>query len=1474
LKYILQVHTLCLNVIFKVLHVTIMAETKQSLTGLFLSDKAHPGTGDASEFSLALEKVLLNQKLHLQSLEVIKLWVLIFLFNMVPNQLLSCGPDKISHGYFEVLNDTLKIYYYPKNDSTHSLKISSFSFENKFEHIYPESDEKVPEICSVLVSSEAKTLTEKHANVDFTSYTVSLIENIPLVSVTFHKCDQVSFYVISESNVFFEAIKLENLKQCEILIEFSWSFETWNALLLQYIRSLFVFVKPSMVAVTGFVPDSNSFLVTALIVFLTSHQAEFRNVTTEIQLNSDGDFVGIWVQLASAPLMFLQYAKNLNLSSRLAAHTIALTNENYLQYEIYHEHGTFMLRIREKIQHSILNFNQLQPELFLYQNQLETFLTAMQGDLFEFHMNCRDLDTTENYLLGRFLGDQQNANFYNIFTNDNYSTVTLQSFAYVIKFGFTDDKVLDQDSNCNITFFHGRILPYYVIQITNSLQKSTRPEFVVHNATINLNNHTNCNAKHKLQRIKAIEKYSNLRAEELFNCPECLGKIVMGATKLKNMTFQQTKSLIIGLFIGMFPVHSFMEKSLVIHKSDDLESCYQVEFETKYHFSDVQHTVGFWKNYAKTMNLAVKVHIVVIVLSETSKGNDKSVSLDSICLEFVHSDAKRWKFGAQMPNDEHLPVLSLELLPFVLTIDNRPDQKPKNVNLKETVVFGKQFSSSGEQNQLNKVNSLIVYAQMGANLAFGVREKLAKLGYTIRTDYFDKISQIRANQIETKNSTIAIPDYLIGSIRDLTAYRSNIAENVSIPEEKFTRKREPNQLIASAEQIGAIDLEIHVNKVALVNGMNPKNTEPSLTKTWKKMEADQLQRMLKQYNAKTFDHVKFLTVPDIHSISQCNQTGNVWFGTAHTCDSGSVKSQHTMIDMTKRIWCTPELPIDLFQHGIKVESFHCSDDGSNKQNTRGFPNENMFSISKTYTETSLAVISLAAKMSQVLGKIDSSNIFLATEGFVSITGSPLDDVLVLPRYPNKLQGFFDGKGGKNTLLILHLNKWIKQGQKTVIIDSAGVQENKAMKMYKASNPKEYIRLLNIQKIIGREEQQEKLLNVGCHVEFVHLKGGYRSFWDEISIPKLKSDCNTDLNLILDARTEIFVDAQQNRYIEYTIDSGPVKITVKNSSRNSVLGLIVVEDSFLNFDNVNIVFETDRQSRNISFSLDSSNQTPYLMITNVSGRVQVKFEDFILIMDSKNHTIIKNQQNQNDDDQDVGFMSNWKLDDKNQIITYTFTNGTHYIDHNLLSLDEKTTQSDQYIHVYEIDDHGMPVTVTLDETQSSLVNVLDLRALNIVQTYGWGRVQLSAVKSTATDQCDEIAVWIPDDETTKNESQILAELYLTMTETSTIFVVTETVLVKLKPRTTKFKNVIFEDHLEHQKFIVLDSNSILDMFFGKMVTKIIMGEHRISRAHGNLIIEEVCEKNESCSSSGIIFWNYDQDQRIFDKVANLPGWINS
>jgi len=1449
-----------------------MTEIAKSLSELLLTDKNLRGTSDASEFSVGLEGVFQDHKLHLESLQVIKFWMLVFLYN-VPN-FVPCDPDRaISKGYFEVLNDTIKLYY-TLNSKPDELKIVSFSFEQKMEHLVPEADDD-KNFCFVSWSSQGKTLKNKYLNIDFKSYKISLIQRKPLIiSVTIEKCEKMSFNVINESlsnNISFERIKHNRIKEtpCENST-FQWTFETWNTLIQQYIHSLFVFAKPSMVAATGLTPDSNYFLVTALNVFFASQPKKFAGVKTELQMNADGEFVGLWAQLVGAPLMFFQYANNLNTSHRLAAHTIALISNTYLQYNIYHQTGTFMLRIREKI-HSSINFNQLDPFLFLYPKQVENLVTEIESHILTaVSRNLPDLNLFE-YLIGRFLGDELNSKLYNVYADYNNSIIIMQSVAYVVKFSFSDNKDIlkVEHDNCNKTFFHGRILPYYDINLSNNNQKDMQIDNTVTIKPVN----ESCNYKpSKLQRINAIKKFSRLKAEELFNCPECLGRIVMEATNLTRLTFEKTKSLITGLLTGMFPVHSCIGKSLVIHRSDNLESCYQIEFETKNDFVHVEHSVGFWEKYAKDMNLAVKVHLVVIVLSETLMDSDKIASLDSICLQFVHSDARRWKFGAEIPANQR--DLS-DHLSFNLIIDNQPDKKPESFGIRETIGFETQFNSK-QQTPTTKVHNLIIYAQLGANLAFGVRGKLPKLGYSIRTDCFDKVSQIRASQIELKNSTIAIPNYLIGQFKDDVMNKSGFADDLLILEEKLSQEK-ADQLIIYAEEIGFTNLEIHVSKVSLVNGVDPNNADSSLTETWQTIEANLLEKLLKHYE-KTFNHVRFLTVPDIHAILSCSkfQSGEI----GHFCMFDFAKSAHTMIDMTKQVSCPPERPINLFQRGKKVESFLCSDDNSKKPIALGFPNENMFSISKVYTEKSLSVISLVAKMNHVLGKSDMSNIFVAENGFISVIGGPHDDVLVLPLYHDGLHGFFDGKCGKNTLLILFADVWLNEGPKknafpTIIIDSTHAKRDGAMTMHKSSDPKGSIRLMNVQKIIGRKEKQEKLINVGCHVELVELKGGYHTNWDEITIPKTRENCSTDLHLLLDPQTEIFIDDRQNRYIEYSINSGgPVKINLMESTKYSLLGLIKVKAYFSNLSSINVEFNTDDQSRNISFYLiDSDDQTPFLKITNVRGQVQVKFVNSTLIMDKHNHTLVKNQKSNMKLDLDR-FMSNWKLDDERKIIMYTLSNDMqHEVNHNVLILDNKTYESRQYVHFYQVynqPNNDQPVVVNLDETQSRLINVIDLRNLKMQKT-DWDRVQYSAIKSSKLDEYDEVVIWLPAGDKGGGD-KILVNFYLTLNRGSMIFIATDIKLMKLVTGMYRFENIQFDGHLKQQALLILDSTSVMEMAFQKMINKIILGEHKISRSHGNLMIEEECEEREKCSSSAIIFWNYDGERQIFDKVANLPGWI--
>jgi len=1458
------------------------AVNAKSLSDLFINDKILPGSSDASKFTLEMEKIFLNHKMHFQGIDVIKFWMFVFLYNFP--SFLSCDTSTIvSQGYVEVLHENFK-FYYVKNDTDDVLNIASFSF-NK-ENDFPELEDEVAHQCSVLWPSLAKMIADKNRTVEFMSYKVFLVEKIPFVSVTVEKCAG-THYTISPYVALFEPIQKMDRNCVDKKPSNGFTFDSLNSQILQHLSNLFKLSKQKIVTATDFSAGDNKFLLTALNVFFVSQPDKYGDVKTEIQTDLDGDdfFEGLWVQIRGAPLMYFECDNEKNSSHRQAPHAAALISDNYLKYNVFHDWGTFMLRTCKQ-SHGLLN-SPIASALFSYPNKVENLVTAIQGDLMVAFRNLPDLDMTK-YVLGRLIGDRANTDIYDVYYDDE-SSIIIQSFANTVKFSFPQNSSNVQKANdaCRDAFFNGQLFSFHLINIKTVVDNPTQRKLIINksdfdkpaNSTPGGQNGPSCNPLPEAITVKAVKNYELYnKAPRFFACSECIGEVVWEVTRSEKLTFHQAQSKITGILTGMFPTHSFVAKSLVIHNTDDLETVYQIEFEKAEHVKHISDTVAFWKSYDKSTNFPLKVNIIVIVLRIAV---DESVGIDSICLPVDTSSAKCWNFCVQLSNK--LITVNLTSLTFPLTVNNNLIDKSGHFQIEETLSLSTALSSSENDNTLSRIDDLIVYAQLGPNIALGVQEKLKKLGYDIRTDFFDKISQVTMDSTKMNDRTIALPDILINPFKDLPVEKEAPEIHAS-PEGNL--KQNLDHLVSLAERLGTFNLEQHVNKVSQVNGIDPFQVETILTDKWEEVEASLLQKTVDDY-AIVIRDVKYLTLRDIHYIVQCNTVGSTLTNpnTHHICSNTVSKSQHTMIDMTNRVFCTPERPLQTSQ-GASVESFQCSDDSSLVTNrVDGFANENMYSIARTkkHDSNDISLVHLSGKMSMVFGKSDMKNIFVAAEGFVTAVGGPLNDVFVLPRFDNGVRGVFDGRDGSNTLLILNeINGSSGQSRDSrIVIDTVASDIDSAMKIYQASSPNEFIRLLNFQRIIGRQLKSEELLNVGCQIRYIKLNGCNDNNSDKITIPKTDTVCTSDLRIFLDVRTVVDVDAQQERKIEYVVDNGPVKINLINNDPQhpTTLGLIVVQYDLQKFEQIKVELKANdesRNQRNIYLYL-GSDQPPHVCIYNLNGRAEIRFNDYTLIMDERKHTLLKNNENHQDD---MGLMSTWQI--VNNIITYTFSNGNHSIDHYLRSLDDRSVDNVDYLHVFQMGHPGsyvrddFPISLALDEVQSGQLNVLDLRPL--IHKHVWGNIQISFIPGPRPGVYDEVLVWLPDK--SRDEEKILVDVYLTLASTSPPFyAVTDTRLICLAPdkhddnTNNRFNTVVFNETAKRQMLsaLVFDETTIRDVYFRKIINGVMQGQYKIIRSHGNVMVKE--EECDGSCSPAIILWNYDKKSRLFDKIVNLPSWIH-
>jgi len=1420
----------------------------RSLSDLFLPDKILPGQADSSAFTYELVKTLNSQQMYLQSMEVMKFWLILFLYN-IPNTISSCAENrKIIETYFEFVRDSLVFYY--KINTSDTLYVATFKILNTFGRFDPN-------LC--LISPK---IEETYPRIEIRTYWISVLKRS--IAVYGRNCQPENHQIIESSELpeYVKPLQKSCIHQAN-----PWTYDKLNEQLSTYMNNLAEFSKLNIATKLGVEINTSKFVLVALYSFFSSQIDKFPNLHSELQESKiPGIYDALWVHISGVPMMLFQYyeiGNGIQTKSFPAPQSSVLVDETHQKYEILYRDGTFMMRTNTK--NTVLNHSVIQSTLFLFPTNVEKLITAIETSLQIVLRNCAEVLLIQ-YLLGRLIGDKSNGDFYSIFTDKKFS-VAIDSFAHILQIDFSSKQSQPLENSNECSYMSNKERYQVTFETTEDNRKLITTKRSVPTRE-NESNIINCGQQSSTPVFNtAIDTYRNKNSEELFTCPECFGEIIFETLNTIELNYQEAKSAIIGVLSGMFPNYSFFANSLVIHQQDKIDNSFLIDFETAGDFSKVEHSSNYWHYYARQIDLRLKIKIIVIVLGETQ---DKTVNLDSICIQ-NDDTVTRNKFATSGVLDQ------INIEAFKLNNENGLLVSNNEISFqtKDTILFSEN-SNLRDQVEINRINDLIVYSQLGENIAALCREKLIKLGYSISTDHFGKISQtmVNENRVATQPKTLNFPKQIINSINP---HKNTIETNIVNPSEPLqTAKLElasnDIELIKLASDIGIMDVE---------KNLKPKTTTDRSSSFDNTFPSDQLYRFETALVQKTgrdyakFQSIKFFVMPDLDIITTCTdlESQTMMNPTSKLlCSHKQVRSEHSMVDLRKkRKFCTPQRPIK-FRNGFSLDSFSCAEETlpGKTTNVSCFPSDAMLSVlshKKPVAAGGVTVLHLGGRMSTAFGRSNSPNIFLGIAGAMTVTGGAKNDIFVLTNYHLEIEGFFDGKKGTNTLMIMHV-KEIKTNKRkwtnplpTVVINGGSLKQDTVMTIYKPDKPNEIIRLMNINRIIGRKNQQEKLLNCGCQIGFVQLNGGTVILWDEVHIPRTKKTCSTGLRVVLDQMTTITIDSDQTRYIElYVPDKGPSNIYIRNSeqTQTSSIVFIIVKKNFDHLFHFQVEYQSDERTRSLIAHFNPAGPALF-SIYKLRGPVQLKFDDFTLISEERKHILLKNSDNE---DVHAGERLEWSIDDN--FITYKPSKGSHTIHHDLMVLDQKTHDNqDSYIHVFEINE--WPVIIDLDEAQSNMVNVFDLRALSKSDQFRAGTIYPTRSKAEpgSNSQYDEVIFWFMDSndmgESGQQDPQELVSIGLNVgrTKSSTYFI-SDRSLLKV---TSEFsvEKITFKNTNGDHVFLVLDQTAIFDNYFFNLIERTFQGEYEIYEDHGSSVVMKECQQGDEECVQTMIFWGFDQQK---------------
>jgi len=1398
---------------------------RNNLADSFLVDQ--DSTTEKSEFTTGLEEVFRDQKFPLQNnVEVVRFWLLVFLYNL-PTSL--SGKQLLKDSYLELLDSKL-VFYYTWINETDSLHVAIFSIDNNAQNNY---------------SQISKTMADKynHKNIKIRQYEISG----PTISVRIESCHSVQ-YAASESIDFPEPMK-HNSKSLKSSDSYDpilpWTFDNFHDQISVQLNILAELAKTKVFSTLDSIfYDAKKFSLLGLWALITSQQDKHGKMYTELGKNSKGEYGGLWVRnhKLEFPVIFIDYsskrAKSVNKFSSEPRSNLFL-RQTYHVLTISLGLDEFMMRTRTE--KSVFAHNLIQNTIFRFPKNVDMLISTMNHILHRILIHYPTI-LPLHYLLGRLTAEKTSGRFYNVFS-DEKSFIVLESFSYMLKVVIltSDNTNSVIQNNCTISY---RIRPdaTYIEVEFDTAQKEIVKRSTVTNTGSDL---TFCDQHNSFESYNSIAKYPNMAVDEFFTCPQCIMDISRNAIGVSKFSFNEAKSILLGTLTGMFQSYSFIENYFIFHQPDQVDNCFVVEFENFNTFQFIDEKLIFWHNVLTKFNLNLKLSIVVIFLSESS---EKLVGIDSICLQ-VEQDflAEQWAFSNNSPD-----IVFKQNIGSDLMINNRQTSKMNNFHMEQTVTFSKTAKLPKNAEYIGGLYDSLIYAQLGPNILAFVETKFLNNGYQLKsTDPVDVISQIISVKPQNNNSkTIMVPEYLIQP--EPYSKNQNIVEYLGASTLIEKLKPKTDTLLNAVEHIGRINFEKQL-KVLMNNVKHGLNVQDSLESAYATFETEYLHNSLREY-AKIIGTIKLLAVPSVDYTASCR----ILFGVSNSqlprqeCSAFYAKIEHNLIDLSRKKFCTPERQLHSLRTDFQLASFKCSESTMASKNSSNFHNENTLAIvRKTAAPDTVAVVQLSGKMSSAFGSDDFRNIFIAIEGKIKAIGGAKDDIFILPNYHRSMQGIIDGKAGLNTLILLpkdflSAKRTVYNPLPTVVIDAGPTTRNPVMKIYKPNNPKESILLLNINKIVGRKQKQEKLLNIGCQIEHVELKGGNHYLWDLITVPKTPKNCSNGLRLVLNAHTLVEIEAQQERYIEYLANVGPAKIKMKNSVVDSTPGLVVFSKNFYKFISIFVEYQPDGKTRNIF--LQRTPETVLLSMYNLRGQVQFKFDDVTLISADRKHSLVKNSD---------GESLQWSAEQN--IITYKLSTGNHAINHNIFSLEKTCLKNKSCIHVFEV--QKFPVTVNLDETQSKMVNVIDLRPLIRENQHMSGKIELRVSKVNPSSS-DQVFVYLTDN----NDVMIRFNIHPSGQIDPSTYIITDREIVKLTSEFNIEKVRQIEDE-RNEQVILLDKITIADESFREIARKATQENYKKYAAHGSLIfIQELQEQRQS--THVVIFWDYEKYKTDFDNVIYM------
>jgi len=1430
--------------------------------GDFLLNDRIKKNARTSRFSQELEKTLRKQKVHAgRSRDLVKFWFLSFLYTLPSFGDYGLASNRENH--LVVYDEMLKFYF----------------VKETVQHV-------VDSVVFVLPNTSSRTNT----NFCFTQNPVLGFYNGMQMSMRVYKIinptDSESGYSV-EAKTCKTVQRNQNMQNVNVLymenkkpdVQLAFKDKKYLSSHLNLNHLLDQIVKLNQNAkLTKMSMNSSEFLLTALEANLLAHYKPSLSINAVFQTDpiSSSAIEGLWVTIRNLPPIFFQfvYPDKRSLSKMQTVKQTAFTSETFVQTDILFDGECFMFRTREKSVNYETGFFGGTSKFLLAKN-LAVFLPSLENYIYNVVLHNPKFDMT-NFLLGRLIGDQMNLKYYKLSVvvekSEKLCTIFFESFVNSLEIDIKKDE-------CSERHFCRQQLDRHVIKSLNlkNYQLTQPKNFKAANLTLNVYESytlqqqplSNCIFDAKVLFFPSQDLYRTYDVIKFFSCSACIARIVSDVISYFALNFEEAQSLISGILVGMFPVHSFLGQDMVIHTTKDPTVAYLLKIITiaEKTTPKMAETMKNIDTYVSETDLKMSISAIFIVLQESRQ---KTMLLDSVCLQVNNKATTCDRFQINnffhtLNGDKNIRVTSSSRVSVGLIKDNRKNGKLPKAEIASIVEFSKAIEKKPRKGSLNYIHSLLVYAQISENVLAFAKIKLASLGYKIR-DTYNLVSQL-LDPIDGTNPTLFVPTDLFGVTNSEFPKLSETLLNIPVRTMDFR-----DSLIDGARKLSDKDYTkfiydfLHFRQPKRKNYIS--NPDRELAIISQNLLDDFLDKSV-QYYLGILPRISYISLSTVEVQNQCYKIPRIHESRQDCSYSYQVTSKN-IIDTKAETFCAPKITPKV-RPNLELEGLECSNP-STLANMTSFISEDTITVSVNGRTHNVALFVLLGDKSIIKG-LDNQNIFILGKGTKSVIGGGKNDVTVL-NHPH-FSGFIDGQGGRNTLILKYqLDDQDFQRHTTVIRGKSLTKSS--IEVFDQNNIlKSSATLLNIHTIIGNKNLPEKLEN-GCKFTTVDLQGGNGNKWDEITISYDEAKCASNTMIILESFTTInFIgSAWNNRSIQVDVKNGPVRIENVQHEKNR--GAIFIQAKFYDLRFMGLE-HIDQNRFNIAILYKSLVGDPFIFLKRCSKLIRLKFIDYTLETTGNQFSLQKNSENH----EKISFLLDFHEDQtnpnqnikwfmENEAIYYYCSQGLNVITKDLFWPTVTTNQYSNNVFVVE----NPNTTIVLDKEQSLSTNIFELRFLKISDTVVADEttVKVFIAQTQYAGGYNKISILKKHKQTNHNEP--LVNLYFWPdVEPKIQFVTQDNRIYKLVWHKLAFElmpiNLGFGGHDENSKNIYLMTRQTMQNdHMKKFLTKIDYSNMKKTKQHGNLMIEtKNCTNGQICGNS-IILWQYAKLPEEFEEIVKV------